>query len=69
VQMTRKALNQSLQSAGLREALAGALEIDVQIERHESEESREFNRILAEDGPGAALAWRRAMLQGDRHDD
>ncbi len=62
VRLTKKALNLSLESAGLRPALAQALDLLVEIEMTETPESMEFNRILDEDGPKAAIAWRAARL-------
>jgi enoyl-CoA hydratase len=58
VRLTKQAINRSLDVAGLREALAQALETDVTIETSESAESREFNEILKRDGAKAAIAWR-----------
>lgn len=67
VQLTKKALNRSLDIAGLKKALLEALEIDIEIEVTETPESREFNRILDTEGPKAALAWRaaRTNVKGD----
>ncbi len=62
VRLTKKALNESLEAAGFRNALAAALEIDIRIECSESPESQEFNRIHAEDGLKAALNWRASRL-------
>lgn len=61
VQMTKQALNRGLEIAGLRKALEAALEIDIEIETTETDESRAFNQVLAADGPKAALAWRAAQ--------
>jgi enoyl-CoA hydratase len=58
VRLTKRAINRSLDIGGMREALAAALDIDVEIETHETAESREFNEILKRDGAGAAIAWR-----------
>jgi enoyl-CoA hydratase len=63
VQMTKRALNESLHAAGLLEALQQALDRDIEIECHESAESREFDRVFKEQGAKAALAWRRKQLQ------
>jgi enoyl-CoA hydratase len=60
VSMTKKAINQSLEIAGLPEALQAALAIDVLVESTETEESRKFNEILHSEGTRAALAWRQA---------
>ena len=62
VRLTRKALNLSAETAGLRAALDQALELLVEIELTETPESVEFNRILDEEGPKAAIAWRAARL-------
>jgi enoyl-CoA hydratase len=48
----------------MRQALAEALETDVEIETTDTPESRTFNDILASDGPKAALAWRAAQRLG-----
>lgn len=68
VRMTKRALNESLDSAGLPEALEAALRVDMEIEIHESPESKEFDRILERDGPKAALAWRAELHRsGNEH--
>ena len=58
VALTKQAINRSAEIMGMREALLQALELDVIAEASETPESREFNRILAEQGPRAAIAWR-----------
>lgn len=60
VTLTKQAINRSLDIAGMRQALAQALELNVTIETSESAESREFNAILKRDGARAAVAWRNA---------
>jgi enoyl-CoA hydratase len=60
VKLTKQALNRSLDIAGLRAALAQALEIDVLIESTDSPEKRKFEAVLKRDGAKAALAWRAA---------
>ena len=62
VRLTKRALNAGLEATGLGQALEAALEIDLEIELTETPESVEFNRILEEEGPKAALAWRAAQL-------
>jgi len=64
VKLTKQALNRSLDIAGLRAALAQALEIDVLIESTDSPEKREFEAVLKRDGAKAALAWRAARAAG-----
>ncbi len=56
--LTQKAINRSVEVAGLRQALEEALAIDLEIELTETPESRDFNRILEAEGTKAALAWR-----------
>jgi len=62
VRLTKKAINHSLEIAGMRDALMAALETDIEIETTETPESRAFNEILQSKGPKAALAWRAAQL-------
>jgi len=63
VRQTKQAINRSYDIAGMRQALLQALEIDVLIESTETEESREFNRVLHKDGTKAALQWRAAEIR------
>jgi enoyl-CoA hydratase len=65
VRLTKQAINRSLESMGMRQALLQALEIDVIIESTETPESKEFNEILEKDGLKAALAWREARFGAD----
>lgn len=62
VRLTKKAINRSLEIAGMREALMAALETDIEIEMTDTPESQAFNKILESEGPKAALAWRAAQL-------
>jgi len=62
VTLTKVAINRSLDTMGLRQALAQALELDVLIESGETPESRQFNDILKNEGVKAALAWREARF-------
>ncbi len=61
VRLTKKAINESLEAAGMRDALRAALETDIEIETTDTPESREFNQILATRGTKAELAWRAAL--------
>ena len=63
VRLTKQAINQSMDRAGMREALLAALETDVEIESTETEESKRFNEILKEQGTRAAIAWRSAQVR------
>ena len=69
VKLTKQALNRSLDIAGLRAALAQALEIDVLIESTDSPEKREFEAVLKRDGAKAALAWRAAHAAGTQSEN
>ena len=62
VQITKQAINNSYEIGRMRDALKHALELDVVIESTETEESREFNRILREKGAKAAIEWRETRL-------
>lgn len=63
VRLTKQAINRGYDIAGMRQALLQALELDVVIEGTDTDESREFNRILREDGTRAAIAWRADRLR------
>lgn len=64
VSTTKQAINRSCDIAGMHEALLQALELDIVVEATETDESREFNRILRDEGTKAAIAWRDARLAG-----
>jgi enoyl-CoA hydratase len=64
VTMTKRAINRSMEIAGMHQALAEALETDIVIESTETEESLEFNRILKTEGTRAAIAWRERKIEG-----
>jgi len=65
VRLTKQAVNRSYDIMGMRQALLQALETELVIESIETPESREFNRILKEDGLKAALAWREERFARD----
>ncbi len=62
VRLTKKAINESLEAAGMRDALRAALETDIEIETTQTPESQAFNEIIESRGLKAALAWRAAKL-------
>lgn len=66
VRLTKKAINDSLEMAGMRDALVAALAVDMEIETTDTPESLAFNEILRTAGPRAALAWRAARLSEGR---
>ena len=63
VAMTKAEINQSLEVAGFRVALAANVDLDAVIEAAEVPERREFNRIRGELGLKAAIAWRDARFR------
>jgi enoyl-CoA hydratase len=62
VRLTKRALNRSYEIMGIRAALDQGFDHAVMAELTETPESREFNRILMDEGSKAALAWRKARL-------
>jgi enoyl-CoA hydratase len=58
VRLTKKAIHKSMETAGLRQALLDALELDIEIETTDTAESTAFNDILQKHGLKAALKWR-----------
>jgi enoyl-CoA hydratase/carnithine racemase len=66
VQLTKRAINESFETAGMREALEASLEVDIRIESTDTPESAAFNRVLEEQGPKAALAWRARQVGDDK---
>ena len=62
VRMTKQAINRTYEIMGLHNALSMGVEISIKIETLETDLRKEFNRILAQDGMKAALAWREDRL-------
>ena len=65
VRLTKQAVNRTVDIMGMREALAMALDVDVQIEAMETPERRTFNDINRREGLKAAVAWRESRFGGD----
>ncbi len=63
VSLTKRSINRSLEVAGFREALWANVDIDSVIEAAEVPERKEFNRVRAERGLKAAIAWRDARFR------
>jgi enoyl-CoA hydratase len=63
VSLTKRAVNRSWEVAGFREALQANVDLDAVIESAEVPERKEFNRIRAEQGLKAAIAWRDARFR------
>ena len=62
VEITKKAINRTMEIAGMREALLDGLEADVLLETSQSDEAKQFNKILDKEGLKTALAWRRSTV-------
>lgn len=58
VRITKQAINSTYEIGRMRDALRHALELDKAIETTETDESRQFNEILKNEGAKAAIAWR-----------
>jgi enoyl-CoA hydratase len=66
VSLTKRAINRGWEIAGFREALQANVDIDAVIEAAEVPERKEFNRIRAEKGLKAAIAWRDARFRREK---
>lgn len=62
VRLTKRAINQSYGAMGMERALTQALELDLEIETTDTEESRTFKSVLSQSGVKAAIAWREARF-------
>jgi enoyl-CoA hydratase len=69
VELTKQGINRGCEIMGMRQALLQGLELGVVVEASETPESREFNRILEEEGAKAAIAWQEARLAGSGSDE
>lgn len=58
MQMTKRAINQSWDAAGFREALLAGVELGAMIETARVPEREEFERIADEQGLSEAIRWR-----------
>lgn len=62
MRLTKQAIHRSLEIAGMRQALAEALEFDMRIETTDTPESRTFNAIMEKSGLKAAIDWRTRQI-------
>ena len=62
VRITKQAINKTYEFGKMRNALKHALDLDIAIESTETEESRQFNEILRNEGTKAAIDWRDRQL-------
>jgi len=67
IRLTKKAIHQSVETAGMRRALQDALACDIQIETTDTAESTAFKEILRKDGLKAALSWRASRVTGRKN--
>ena len=65
IAMTKKAINQTYEIMGMRQALSAALDIDVLIESLVTPERKTFMEIARKDGLKAAIEWRDQRFRGD----
>lgn len=63
VQLTKRAINRSFDLRGMRQSLLAAVDTDIIIESIGGPERQEFNKIRAEQGLKAAVAWRDARYR------
>ncbi|CAE6711339.1 enoyl-CoA hydratase/isomerase family protein [Paraburkholderia nemoris] len=61
VQMTKRAINRTMDAQGMREAIQAASETAMIVESNMSPEMTEFSRIRATDGLKAAITWRDSL--------
>lgn len=66
VQQTKAAINKTYEIMGMHEALAAALDIDLQIEGAGTREKGEFLERVRKDGLRKAIAWRDARFSDDK---
>ena len=62
VRITKQAINKTYEFGKMRNALKHALDLDIAIESTETEESRQFNEVLRNEGTKAAIDWRDRQL-------
>jgi enoyl-CoA hydratase len=62
VRLTKSAINRSYGAMGMEGALRQALDLDLEIETTDTDESRTFKALLSDQGVKAAIAWREARF-------
>jgi enoyl-CoA hydratase len=65
ISLTKRSINRAWEAAGFRQALMANVDLDAEIESADVPERQEFNRIRAEQGLKAAIAWRDAPFRDD----
>jgi enoyl-CoA hydratase len=69
VELTKRAINRSLDLRGMRDALLAAVETDIIIEASPGPERLEFNRIRREHGLKKAVEWRDSRFTSHERSD
>ena len=62
VEITKRAINRTLEIGGMREALLDALEADVLYETADNDEAKAFYKVLKDKGLKAAKEWRKEFI-------
>ena len=63
VEITKRAINRSLEIGGMRKALLDAFEADIAIETAESDEAKKFYEVLHKEGIKSAIEWRKEHVK------
>jgi len=64
VRLTKRAINRTFETMGLKEALRANLDLAIEIETLETPSRKRFKEIAKTEGLKAALAWRESRLNG-----
>jgi enoyl-CoA hydratase/carnithine racemase len=64
VRLTKRAINRTFETMGLKQALRANLDLAVEIEAMETPSRKRFKEIAKAEGLKAALAWRENRLKG-----
>lgn len=65
IRLTKKAINRTFETMGLKEALRTNLDLAIEIEAMETPSRKRFKEIAKVEGLKAALAWRESRFKGD----
>jgi enoyl-CoA hydratase len=63
VEITKRAINRTLEIGGMREALLDALEADVLYETADNDEGKAFYKVLKDKGLKDAKEWRKEIIK------
>ncbi len=65
IRLTKKAINRTFETMGLKEALRANLDLAIEIEAMQTPSRKRFKEIAKVEGLKAALAWRESRLKGN----